>query len=150
MDEKGDGDTSQTDAALVPTVDLLVGGVEDVLAKDDRVSRGPAHEDDVKGVHGSDQELGLAVDVLEVVLFTSVPGDAGAPFEVDGRTSTGDDGADDPHEERQADAAREGQDGGRSRKDAGTDAAVKDEHGRAQDADLALVVGGNLETAWMR
>jgi hypothetical protein len=148
MDDKGDSDTGQTDTTLVPTVDLLVGGVEDVLAKDDRVSRGPTHEDDIKGVHGGDQELGLAVDVLEVVLFTSVLGDTGTPFEVDGRTGSGDDGADDPHEESQADTAGQGEDGRRSRKDTGTDAAVKDEHGGAQDADLALVVAGMLKTAW--
>lgn len=146
MDDKCGGDTSQTDTTLVPTVDLLVGGVKDVLSKDDRVSRSPAHENDVKGVHGGDQELGLAVDVLEVVLFTSVLGNTGTPFQIDGGTGSGDDGADDPHEESQTDTTREGENGGRCRKDTGTDAAVKDEHGRAQNTDLALVIAGMLKT----
>lgn len=68
------GDARQTDTALVPSVDLDLRRVEDVLAEDDAVARGPAKEHSVGSKHGRGEELGLGVNVLQVVLFAAIPG----------------------------------------------------------------------------
>lgn len=99
VDDERSRDTSQTDTTLVPTVDLLVGSMEDILSENDRVARSPAHENDVRSVDASDEELWLAVDELEIVLLAAVLGDTGSPFEVDGCASGGDDGTNDPDDE---------------------------------------------------
>lgn len=147
VDDKGDRQAGEGDAALVPAGDLDAGGVQDVLAKDDRVAGGPAEEDNVAGVEASGEELGAAVDELEVVLLAAIARHAGAELEVDGGARGGDDGAEDPDEEAEADGTAEGEDGGGRGKDAGADDAVEDEEGGRGDANLALVVAGNLEAA---
>lgn len=101
VDEESSRDASQTNGTLVPSVDLLVGGVEDVLAKDDRVTGRPTHEQNVRSVDAGDKELGLAVDELEVVLLTTVLGDTSSPFEIDGSTSSSDERTYDPNDEGQ-------------------------------------------------
>lgn len=146
VDEESSRDASQTNSTLVPSVDLLVGGVEDVLAKDDRVTGCPTHEQNVGSVDAGGEELGLAVDELEVVLLTTVLGDTGSPFEVDGSTSSGDEGTNDPNDEGQTGTSKKGKDGARSRKDTGTDDSVEDEHRCAQNTNLALGVGSMLKT----
>ena len=52
VDEKGNGDTGQADATLVPSPNFDIGRVEDVFAKDDAVAGGLAQQDGVGGVHG--------------------------------------------------------------------------------------------------
>lgn len=47
VDDERSRDASQTNTTLVPTVDLLVGSMQDVLSENDRVTRSPAHENDV-------------------------------------------------------------------------------------------------------
>lgn len=126
VDEEGDGDAGEADGALVPAVDLDLGGVQDVLAEDDGVAGGPGKEDDVAGVQAGDEEAGLAVDELEVVLLAAVFGDGGSEFEVDGAAGEGDEHAGYPHEEGQTDGAREAEDAGRGGEYAGTDDAVED------------------------
>lgn len=74
VDEERSGDTGQPDPTLVPPTNLDIGRVEDVFTEDDAVTGGPAQQDGVGGVHGGSEELGLLVDVFEVVLFTTVPG----------------------------------------------------------------------------
>lgn len=73
VDEKRRGDAGQSNASLVPPRNLDLRGVEDVLAEDDAVACGPAKQDGVGREHGRGEELGLGVDVFEVVLLTSVP-----------------------------------------------------------------------------
>lgn len=68
------GQTRQPDATLVPASDLDVRGGEDVLAEDDAVAGSPAEQEGIGGEHGCGQELGLFVDVLQVVLFAAVSG----------------------------------------------------------------------------
>jgi hypothetical protein len=41
VDEKGRGDTSQSDSSLVPAVDGHLSGVQDVFSEDDRVGPSP-------------------------------------------------------------------------------------------------------------
>jgi hypothetical protein len=43
------------------------------LTKDDTVTGSPTEQNGVGGIHGRGQELGLFVDVFEVVLLTTVP-----------------------------------------------------------------------------
>ena len=45
MDEKGRGDTSQSDSSLVPAVDGHLGGMQDIFSEDDRVGPSPAYID---------------------------------------------------------------------------------------------------------
>lgn len=149
MDEEGDGDASHTDTTLVPSIDLYVGGVEDVFSKDDRVTGSPTEEDDVSGVETSDEELGLSIDVFKVVLFTTILGDSSSKLEVDGSTSSGNDGTDEPHDESETGATAELEDGGGSGKDTGTDDTVKDEHGGGEDTNLTFGIAGLLETTML-
>lgn len=148
VDDEGRGDASETDTTLVEAGDLNVGGVQDVLAKDDRVTGGPTEEDDVAGVETGGQELGLAVDVLEVVLLTTVLGNGGAELHVDGGTSKGDDHTGDPHEEGQTDGTRGAQNAGRRGEDTSTNDAVEDEETGADDANLALSLALLLNAAY--
>ncbi|KAI6776592.1 hypothetical protein HG530_000537 [Fusarium avenaceum] len=148
VDEERSGDTGQTNSSLVPSIDFLVGSVEDVLAKDDRVTRRPTHQENVRSVHASDEEPGLAVDELEVVLLTTVLGDTGSPFEVDGSTSSGNDGSNNPDDEGQTRTSKKSEDGARSGKDTGSNDTVEDEHRGTQNANLALSIGGMLKTTW--
>jgi hypothetical protein len=91
---------------LIPAVDFDVGGVKDVLSKHHGVGACPAEEDNVAGVEASGEELGLAVDELEVVLLTSVPGDGGSKLQVHCHTSGSDQHTSDPDEQGQSNAAR--------------------------------------------
>lgn len=100
MDEKGGGDAGQTHASLIPTTDLDICGGEDVFSEDDAVGASPAEEDNVAGVEARDEEFGLRKDELEIVFFTTVAGEAGAEFEVDGHSGGGDEHACHPDEER--------------------------------------------------
>jgi hypothetical protein len=147
VDEERCGDTSQTNATLVPTINLGIRSMEDILSKDDRVTRSPAHEKNVRGVDASDEELGLAVDELEIILLATVLGDTGSPFEVNGRTSSGDDGTNDPDDESKTWTAEKSEDRAGCSKDTGSNDTVEDEHRSAQNTDLAFVIGGVLKTA---
>lgn len=147
MDEERSGDTSQTNTTLVPAINLGIRSMEDILSKDDRVTRSPAHEKNVRSVDAGDEELGLAVDELEIILLTTVLGDTGSPFEVHGRTSSGDDGTDYPDDESKTWTAEKSEDRAGCSKDTGSNDTVEDEHRRAQNTDLAFVIGGVLKTA---
>lgn len=73
VDEESGSNAGQTNATLIPTVDLHLRSVEDVLAEDDAVTRSPAEEHSVRGEHGRGEELGLGVNIFQVVLFTAIP-----------------------------------------------------------------------------
>lgn len=64
VNEEGGGDASKANTTLVPAVNLYIGGVKNVLAKDDGVTGGPTEENNIAGVETSDEEFGLAVDVF--------------------------------------------------------------------------------------
>lgn len=129
VNQEGSRDTSHGNTSLVPIRNLDPRRVEDVFAKDHRVTSRPAQENDIGGVHARHEEARLAVDVFEVVLLAAVLGEAGAPFHVDCRAGPGDEAAGDPEEEGEAHAAGQGEDGAWSCEDAGTDDSVEDEHG---------------------
>lgn len=122
-------DTSHGNTSLVPIGNLDPRSVEDVFAKDNRVTGRPAQENDIGGVHARHEEARLAVDVFQVVLLTAVLREAGAEFHVDCRAGPGDDAAGDPEEEGEAHAAGQGEDGAWGCEDTGTDDSVEDEHG---------------------
>lgn len=129
VDQESSCDASHSNTSLVPIRNLDPRGVEDVLAKDNRVTSCPAQQDDIGGVHARHEEARLAVDVFQVVLLAAVLGETGAPFHVDCRAGPGDETAGDPEEEGEAHATGKGEDGAWSCEDAGTDNSVEDEHG---------------------
>lgn len=129
VNQESSCDTSHSNTSLVPIRNLDSRRVEDVFAKDHRVTSRPAQENDIGGVHACHEEARLAVDVFQVVLFAAVLGKTGTPFHVDCRAGPGDEAAGDPEEEGQAHAAGQGEDGAWSCEDAGTDDSVEDEHG---------------------
>lgn len=145
VDQKGRGDTSHGNASLVPIRNLDSGGVENVLAKDDRVTGRPAQQDDIGGVHARHEEARLAVDVFQVVLLAAVLGEASAEFHVDCRAGPGDDAAGDPEEEGETNAARQGEDGTWGCEDSGADDSVEDKHRGGGDTDLALGLSSVFE-----
>lgn len=147
VDQEGGGDACQTNAALVPPVDLNVGRVEDVLAEDDGVTTSPTEQDDISSVQTSGQELGTAIDVFEVVLLTTVLWDSSSPFEVDGGSSESDNHTSDPDKERQADTARKAEDGTGSSEDTGTNDTVDDQEDGGGDSDLSLGFTRMLDSA---
>lgn len=149
MDDEGGRDAGQADATLVPGRGLGARGTQDVLAEDDRVASGPAEQDHVGGVERGREEGRLAEDVLEDVLLAAVARDARAELDVDGRAGSGDQRADEPHEEGEADGAAECEDGAGRGEDTGADDTVDDEEGGRGDADGTLGLTGSLETAWV-
>ncbi len=147
VDEERGRQAPQRNAALIPVRDLDARRMQDVLAKHDGVAGRPAQQQDVARVQAGGEELGAAVDVFEVVLLAAVARQAGAELHVDGGSRRGDADARDPHEEREADAAAQREDGAGRGEDARADDAVEDEERRRGDADLALVFAGDLEAA---
>jgi hypothetical protein len=125
MNEECHCNADQTNTSLIPSVDFDIGGVQDVLAKDDTVSTCPTEMHDIDGVHASNEELGPAVDILEVVLLATITGDRGTEFEVHGLTGQGDEHTNNPNEEGETDRAREANDGRRSGKDTSTNHAIE-------------------------
>lgn len=67
------------------------------------------------------------------------------PFQINRRPSHRNQRPDHPHNQREANAPRQLEDGTRGREDAGPDHAVEDEERGADDADLAAVFGGGVE-----
>lgn len=99
MDQEGGSDAGETDSTLVPSVDLNVGGVQDVLAKDDRVAACPAEQHNISSVEAGGEELGLAINEFEVVLLTTVLGDSRTELEIDSGAGEGDEHASYPDKE---------------------------------------------------
>ena len=149
MDQECGGDAGQADSTLVPSTDLNVGGIEDVGSEHNRVSTGPAEENDVAGIESRDEELWLAVDVFQVVLLAAVLGDRGTKFQVDGGSGEGDDHAGNPHDQRESDTPRQGENGAGGRKDTRTNDTVANQEDGASDANLALLLPRMLDAAWV-
>lgn len=148
VDQEGSRQTCQRDASLVPPRHIDLRGVQDVLAKDDRVARRPPEEDHVASVQRRGEELGLAVHEFEVILLTAVAGQSRAKLHVDCCSGGGDEHAHKPDYERQARGATLGKNGCRRGKDAGTDDAVEDEQGGRGNAYLTFVFAGDFELAY--
>lgn len=140
VERHGEGGAGDADgAAFVRVLELVAGGVEDEAAKGEAVARGEAEEDHLRGEHARGHVLGVAVDVLEVVLFAAGAGDGEAVLEPDAEAGKGQDAADDPEDQADADGACRGKDVGWCREDAGSDHLVEDEEDGAGDAELAVV-----------
>ena len=107
-----------------------------------RKRRRHTQEHDVAGVEARHQEARAAEDELEIVLLAAVARQRGAELEVDGHASARDEHAGDPDEQREADAAGEGEDGAGRREDAGAYHAVEDEEDGRDEADLAARLAG--------
>lgn len=142
VDKEAESKTSETNTSLVPSGNFNTRGIENVLSENDRVGGSPTEEEDVGCKHGGNEELGLSVDVLEVVLLSTVLGDGCSPFEVDHETSTGNESSHDPHDQGKTNRAREEVDGGRSGKNTGSDHSVENKKDGRHDTDLLSVVGG--------
>lgn len=72
VDQEGGSDTRQPNSTLVPSVDLDIGRVENVLSKDDTVARSPPEQDGIGSEHGRGQELWLLVNIFEIILLASI------------------------------------------------------------------------------
>lgn len=72
VDEEGGSETSQPDATLIPSSNFDLSCVEDILAEYDTVTGGPSEQNSIGCEHGGGQELGLLVDIFEVILLASV------------------------------------------------------------------------------
>lgn len=138
VDQEREGEAGQADAALVPPVDLDVGGVQDVFAEDDGVAAGPAEEDNVAGVEAGGQELGLTPDVFQVVLLATVLWDRRAEFHEHRSPGQGDEHTGYPHKQRETNAAGEAQDRTWRGEDSCTDDAVHDQEDGSRDTDLSF------------
>ena len=138
VDEESEEDDRDGDTALVPLGDLRVRGGEEHDSGVDGVSGGPAEEEDVGCVHGGDEEAGLLEHCLEVVLLTTVLGDGCAELHVHVQPGEGDDAADGPHDEGEADGAAQGVDGGGDGEDTSTKHSVADEADAGEEAELLL------------
>lgn len=147
VNQESNCDTGESDTTLVPAVDLDTGGVQNILSEDDGVGAGPTEEDDVGCVHGRDEVLWLAEDVLEVVLLSSVTWEPCAELHVDGKASCRNDHAGNPDEESQSDGAALRKDRGRSGEDTGSDHAVEDEESSRDAANMATVITGDIDFA---
>lgn len=75
VDQEGGGDDSQTDASLVPGSGLNAGSEKDIFSKDNTITGAPTQEDTVTSVETGGEKLGLAEDVFEDVLFTTITRD---------------------------------------------------------------------------
>lgn len=147
VDQESRRDARKSNATLIPPVHLDLRSVQDVLAKDDRVGSSPAKQEHIARVEAGSQEPRFAIDVLEVVLLAAVPRDGRSELEVDGHTSSSDQHAGNPDEEREADTAGQGEDGAGSRKNTGADHAVEDEEDGGGDADLAFGLANLVQGA---
>ena len=137
MDQECSSNTGQSDAPLIPAVDFDLRSIEDVLAEDDRITPSPTQQYHIGRIHGRGQELGLSVDVLEVVLFAPVPGNGGPELHVHSHTRKGDEHAGYPHEESEPHRSREGEDLTRCSKYARADHSVEHEEDGRDEAYLS-------------
>lgn len=102
----GECDARDTEATGGPAIGLAAaGGVEDVPSKGEGVARGEAEEQHLGGEDAGGEVLWAAVGALEVVLFAAGARDGEAELEEDGEAAEGEDAADDPQEEGDADGA---------------------------------------------
>jgi hypothetical protein len=113
--------------------------------ENDRVAARPAQQDHIARVQAGGEELGLAKDVFQVVLFTAVLGNGRAELKVHSGAGCSDQHAGHPDEQRQPHAARKREDGAGRRKNASTDDAVDDQEGRGHDSNVPLGLSGLLE-----
>ncbi len=149
MYQEGHRHAGEPNTALIPPVYLDIGGVQNVLAENNRVAGRPTQQDNIAGVEARGQKLGLPVHELEVVLLPSILGDSGAELKVDRCTSHRDQHSRNPDEQRESHATRKGQDGARSGEDSGANHAVEDEEDSGEYTDLALRIARDLQLLYI-
>lgn len=108
MNDKSNGEAAEGESTLSPAGSVDAGGQEDVLAENDRISGSPTKKKDVAGVETGGKEAWPSINVLEIILFTTIPGEAGAEFHVYSRAGGGYEHASKPYEKGEANAAGEG------------------------------------------
>ncbi len=141
MNKEGSCDASESNATLIPSIDLDVGSMEYILAEDHTIRACPAEKDDIAGVEAGSKVFGPVIDVFEIVLLPTIPGDSCAELQVYGHTTCSNNHASNPNEQGQADTAGKSEYSTGSSEDASPDHAVEDEEDGREDADLTFGIG---------
>lgn len=86
------------------------------FSEDNRVACWPRHERSICGITGDD---GHRIGIAEVRELASASRQPGTPFDVDKQARRGDEGSDEPHEQRKSDRSARFENGRRCSKNSG-------------------------------